>query len=216
MPDGQTRTHRSRDLRAHTLRACAATAALASLAACSAAGTPYEGQARTARAEAPAHGLMAPPHVNRGARLARALRPILPGGDTRLAVAVLDLDNADQEIAWYGQDARFDTASIIKVGILAAQLLQAQDEDRELTAAERWNAEAMIRTSDNEATNVLWRAIGGAEGLDAANERLGLSSTQGGPGMRWGLTQTTATDQVKLFARSSPEGRWPPTARPKG
>ncbi|GGU02523.1 hypothetical protein GCM10010256_73080 [Streptomyces coeruleorubidus] len=216
MPDGQTRTHRSRDLRAHTLRACAATAALASLAACSAAGTPYEGQARTARAEAPAHGLMAPPHVNRGARLARALRPILPGGDTRLAVAVLDLDNADQEIAWYGQDARFDTASIIKVGILAAQLLQAQDEDRELTAAERWNAEAMIRTSDNEATNVLWRAIGGAEGLDAANERLGLSSTQGGPGMRWGLTQTTATDQVKLlravFSRGpvasdrSPEG----------
>ncbi|WP_425276432.1 serine hydrolase [Streptomyces swartbergensis] len=114
-------------------------------------------------------------------------------------MAVLDQDSGNQEIASYRPDATFDTASIIKVGILATLLLQAQDEHRELTAAERRDAEAMIRTSDNEAANSLWRAIGEAEGLDAANERLGLSSTRGGPGISWGLTQTTATDQVKLL-----------------
>lgn len=216
MPDGQNRTHTTRGLRTRTRRFCAATAVVASLAACSATGTPYKTQAPLARAGASAPGPVAPPRVNRGATLASALRSLLPGGDTRLAVAVLDLDSSDQEIASYGRDATFETASIIKVGILAALLLQAQDEDRELTAAERWNAEAMIRTSDNEAANVLWRAIGEAEGLDAANERLGLSSTQGGPGKRWGLTRTTATDQVKLlravFSRGpvdsarSPEG----------
>lgn len=220
MFDGQNRTHTVRGLGAHALRACAAALALAvvaSLAACSAARAPSEAQSPLARAGAPAPGLAAPPRETRGATLSRALRPVLPGdGDTRLAVAVLDLDSADQEIASYGRDSTFETASISKVGILATLLLQAEDEGRELTDAERRNAEAMIRTSDNEAANVLWRAIGKAEGLEAANERLGLSSTQGGPGIRWGLTQTTATDQVKLlravFARDpvayahSPEG----------
>ncbi|GGY41125.1 serine hydrolase [Streptomyces djakartensis] len=194
MPDGRNRTH--------TLRicaACAATAIVASLAACSAADTSYEAPSPLTRAGAPAPGAAVPPRENRGATLARALRPILPGGDARLAVAVLDLDSPGQEIVSYGRDAVFDTASIIKVGILAALLLQAQDEGRELTATERRNAEAMIRASDNEATNVLWQVIGEAEGLDAANERLGLTSTRGGPGIRWGLTQTTATDQVKLL-----------------
>ncbi|MEU1853377.1 serine hydrolase [Streptomyces sp. NPDC019990] len=128
-----------------------------------------------------------------------ALRTIEPGGDTRFAVAVLDQDSGTEEIASYGPDSTFDTASIVKVGILATLLLQAQDEHRELTAMERRDAEAMIRTSDNEAANVLWRAIGKAQGLYAAIERLGLTSTSGGPGARWGLTQTTAKDQVKLL-----------------
>lgn len=222
MSDGQpTRTHTTRGLRAHLLKACAAcaaTAVVASLAACSAAGPPHATQA-PARAGAPAPGPPTPPRKNRGATLTRALKPVLPGSDTRLAVAVLDLDSADQEIASYGQDATFDTASIVKVDILAALLLQAQDEDRALTAAERQDAEAMIRTSDNDAAHTLWRAIGRAQGLDAANERLGLSTARGGPGTRWGLTQTTATDQVRLlravFARraaataSPPEGLKP-------
>ncbi|WP_234439767.1 serine hydrolase [Streptomyces bicolor] len=199
MPDGQNRTNTTRRLRAYMLRVCVATAVAASLTACSATGTPHDARTPLARASAPNPGPAAQPRLNRGATLARALRPLVPGGDTRLAVAVLDLDSADREIASYGKGARFETASIIKVDILATLLLQAADEDRELTAAERRDAAEMIRTSDNDATNVLWRAIGEAEGLDAANERLGLSSTEGGPGIRWGLTRTTATDQVKLL-----------------
>ncbi|MGA5143407.1 serine hydrolase [Streptomyces azureus] len=198
MPDGQNRTPTARGLRAHKLRACAATAVVAALAACSATGTPYEAQAPLARVGEPAPGPAAP-REGRGATLARALGTVLPGGNTRLAVAVFDQDSGNQEIASYGHHTTFDTASIIKVNILAALLLQSQDEHRQLTAAERRNAEAMIRTSDNEAASELWRAIGEAEGLDAANERLGLSSTRGGPGRRWGLTQTTARDQVKLL-----------------
>jgi beta-lactamase class A len=199
MPAGQNRTPTTRRLRAHTLRTFAATAVVALLAACSATAAPHEAQAPVARTGKPAPGPTAPPRDDRGATLARALRTVLPSGNTRLAVAVLDQDSGNQEIASYGQDETFDTASIVKVGILATLLLTAQDEHRELTAAERRNAEAMIRTSDNEAANVLWRAIGRAQGLGAANERLGLSSTRGGPGTRWGLTQTTARDQVKLL-----------------
>ncbi|MFJ8637068.1 serine hydrolase [Streptomyces sp. NPDC093568] len=216
MPDGQNRMPATRNLRAHTLRACAATLVVASLTACSTIGTPHKAQAPTVRADEPAPGPPARKLRTRGATLARALRTVKPDGHARLAVAVLDQDGADQEIASYGKGATFETASIVKVGILATLLLQAQDEHRKLTAAERAKAESMIRTSDNEATNELWQAIGEAEGLDEAHERLGLSSTRGGPGIRWGLTRTTATDQVKLlraiFARGpaasahSPEG----------
>ncbi|MGW0792626.1 serine hydrolase [Streptomyces sp. NPDC002911] len=215
MPDGQNRTHTTRDLRAYTLRVCVA-AVVASLAACSATGRRYEAQAPLALAGPPAPGPAVAVREHLGMTLARALRPVLPGGDTRLAVAVLDLDSADQEIASYGQDATFDTASIVKVGILATLLLQAQDEDRELTAAERRHAEAMIRTSDNGAATVLWQAIGEAEGLDAANARLGLDSTRGNPGVRWGLTQTTATDQVKLLRAVFARGPVGSTGSPEG
>ncbi len=57
----------------------------------------------------------------------------------------------------------------------------------------------MIRNSDNAAANLLWREIGQAPGLEAANKRLGLTSTKGGHGRKWGLTRTTASDQIRLL-----------------
>ncbi|EST21630.1 hypothetical protein M878_36520 [Streptomyces roseochromogenus subsp. oscitans DS 12.976] len=102
------------------------------------------------------------------------------------------------ESAGYG-DAAFDTASIVKVDILAALLLQAQDADRQLTAAEQVYATKMIENSDNASATALWHSIGGADGLDAANRRFGLTATSGGDGELWGLTQTTAADQLVLL-----------------
>jgi hypothetical protein len=188
-------------LRPHALMACAATAVLASLAACSPTDTPNEMQTPSGGGNRSAAVLAGPPPKNLGGTLARVLEPVLRDYDTRLAVAVLSLDDADREIASasYRGDAEFNTASVIKVNIVAALLLQAQDEGRGLTTEEQQAAEAMISTSDNDATNLLWRRIGRREGLKAANDRLGLSSTQGGSGARWGLTRTTAMDQVRLL-----------------
>ncbi|WP_435848180.1 serine hydrolase [Streptomyces griseoluteus] len=118
-----------------------------------------------------------------------------------MTAAVLPLDGRSLKPLLNGKDASYDTASIVKVDILAALLLQAQDAGRPLTAQERALAEPMIRKSDNAATNTLWREIGGAPGLEAANKRLGLTSTKGGPGPKWGLTQTTASDQIRLLLR---------------
>ncbi|MFE9901018.1 serine hydrolase [Streptomyces achromogenes] len=113
--------------------------------------------------------------------------------------AVLDLDGTGRTTVVRGADRAYDTASIVKVDILAALLLRAQDAGRPLSEAERALAEPMIRRSDNAAANVLWRRIGRASGLAAANERLGLTSTTGGPGGKWGLTRTTASDQIRLL-----------------
>ncbi|MBC7273281.1 MAG: serine hydrolase [Streptomyces sp.] len=138
----------------------------------------------------------AEPSVDLDALLARAVAATGAEDGAEVSVAVLDL--ASGRRAGYG-DGAFDTASIVKVDILAALLLQAQDADRRLTAAERAHATAMIVSSDNAAASALWETIGRAEGLDAANERFGLTGTEGGEGMLWGLTQTTAADQLVLL-----------------
>ncbi|MER5408906.1 serine hydrolase [Streptomyces sp. NPDC002769] len=122
-----------------------------------------------------------------------------PRNTTRVTAAVLDLDGTGRVPTVYGDDVTYDTASIIKVDILATLLLQAQDAGRRLTAQERAHAEPMIRHSDNAAANALWREIGRAPGLEAANKRLGLTETKGGSGTRWGLTRTTASDQIRLL-----------------
>jgi hypothetical protein len=139
---------------------------------------------------------VAVPEVDHDALLATALAEVPVEGGAAFSVAVLDVGSGDAAV--YG-DGRFETASIVKVDILAALLLQAQDADRGLTAREKTYAATMIRDSDNAAATELWKAIGEAEGLDAANERFGLTQTVGGDGLYWGLTRTTAADQLVLL-----------------
>ncbi|MFE6363409.1 serine hydrolase [Streptomyces sp. NPDC057806] len=136
------------------------------------------------------------PTVDRDELLADAMQSVDVAKGAEVSVAVLDLESG--ESATYG-DGSFDTASIVKVDILAALLLRAQDEGRSLTSAEKAYATAMIERSDNVSASALWETIGRAEGLAAANERFGLSATVGGDGMLWGLTQTTAADQLALL-----------------
>ncbi|MFD3452158.1 serine hydrolase [Streptomyces sp. NPDC058691] len=119
-------------------------------------------------------------------------------GDNQAEYSIAVADTASGDSAVYGQGT-YDTASIVKVDILATLLLQAQDDGRRLTAQERALTEVMIENSDNAAALELWRRIDLAAGLDAANKRLGLTGTTGGSGLLWGLTQTTAADQLILL-----------------
>ncbi|MFF0790184.1 serine hydrolase [Streptomyces spiralis] len=134
--------------------------------------------------------------ADRTALLAEAMKPVAPADGATVSVAVLDLGSGQS--AFYG-DGTFDTASIVKVDILAALLLQAQDAGQRLTAQQKTYATAMIENSDNDSASALWRIVGGADGLDAANRRFGLADTSGGDGALWGLTRTTAADQLGLL-----------------
>ncbi|MFE4264246.1 serine hydrolase [Streptomyces sp. NPDC056883] len=125
----------------------------------------------------------------------------------RYALATLDLTSG--RAATYGPSTEtFTSASIIKVNILAALLLRAQDRGVPLTPAQRRLASAMIRVSDNDAAQELWTAIGRRQGLDAANARLGLTPAHAGQRGPWGLTRTTVADQLALlkavFTENSP------------
>ncbi|MFJ5262882.1 serine hydrolase [Streptomyces sp. NPDC088387] len=144
-----------------------------------------------------------PAPVDRDALLADALAGVQVPDGVRLSVGVLDV--ASGESATFGEDS-FDTASIVKVDILATLLLQAQDADRGLTATEKSYATTMIEQSDNDSASALWRTIGEAAGLDAANVRFGLTGTKGSDGATWGLTQTTAADQLTLLQQVFGDG----------
>ncbi|MFJ1564499.1 serine hydrolase [Streptomyces erythrochromogenes] len=130
-----------------------------------------------------------------------AVREAAEGAEGHAAVAVLDLSTGASASAGTTEtdDHEFDTASIVKVDILAALLLQADDDGRSLTAQERQWATVMIENSDNAAANALWDAIGGGQGLAKANARLGLTETVPGDGAYWGLTRTTPDDQLRLL-----------------
>ncbi|WP_405733882.1 class A beta-lactamase-related serine hydrolase [Streptomyces sp. NBC_01537] len=128
--------------------------------------------------------------------LSKAMASVSGGSDAKYSVAVLDMKSGKSAV--YGSGS-FDTASIVKVDILATLLLQAQDKGRQLTTQEKAYAKVMIENSDNTAASALWKDIGRASGLNAANRRLGLTETTGGSGALWGLTQTTAADQLRLL-----------------
>ncbi|WP_437031406.1 serine hydrolase [Streptomyces sp. enrichment culture] len=125
-------------------------------------------------------------------------------------VSVAALDPVTGEGVRRG-DGVFVTASVVKADILAALLLRARDTGRAVTAAEWSRAAAMIGHSDNDAASVLWRTIGSAAGLDAANARIGLTETVAGDGGYWGLTRTTAPDRLvllrELLGRDGEAGR---------
>lgn len=119
----------------------------------------------------------------------------LAGKTPDFSVAVFDR-RTGQRYAYRGS-VKFDTASIVKTQILACMLLKAQDAGRAPTTAEMKLARPMIRLSDNNATTTLFNRIGGKTAVTKCNKRLGLTQTV--VNSRWGLTRTTASDQIRLL-----------------
>ncbi|EPH42393.1 putative lipoprotein LppW [Streptomyces aurantiacus JA 4570] len=93
----------------------------------------------------------------------------------------------------------FDSASVVKVTVLATLLWDAKKSDRYLTTRESDLATAMITKSDNNATSTLWRQLGATKVkkfLAAAK----MTKTVPGSGGYWGLTRVNVTDEQKLLA----------------
>jgi beta-lactamase class A len=127
-----------------------------------------------------------------------------------LALAVIN--EGTGETYEYNADTRFDTASIVKVEILAVLLFQTQQTERELSTTERTLAAAMLKNSDNDAASRLWTAIGTERGFAAGAESLGLTATVAGTDGYWGTTRTTASDQARLLVTiADPEGPLDPS-----
>jgi hypothetical protein len=136
--------------------------------------------------------------ASRDARLAAALAPVLRHHPGSLAVGIAD--PATGASATYHGGQPFDTASIVKVDILAVLLLQHQQLGTALSPGERDLAAAMIDDSDNRAATALWDAVEGAPGMLAGNAVLGLHATMPDTDGTWGLTTTTVADQLRLLA----------------
>lgn len=132
------------------------------------------------------------------------LAAYLSGRGRRACLGIVDLRTGAQVL--YNANLQFETASIVKVDILATLLWQAQNAKHQLSGRQRTLATAMITQSDNDATSALWAQIGMGRGLTAANRAFGLTHTAAGTGGSWGLTRTTATDQLRLLSVLSTAG----------
>ncbi len=112
-----------------------------------------------------------------------------------ISAAVLDLNSGHLYQYRPGQGAI--TASIVKVEILGTLLVEAQSAGRWLTANEKSVATSMIEYSDNNAATDLWNEVGGAPAVRSFDRSIGMNATS--PSADWGLTVTTAADQVILL-----------------
>ena len=112
-----------------------------------------------------------------------------------VSAAVLDLNTGQEYLFRPAQEGI--AASIVKVQILGTLLSQAQAQNRSLTPTEQSLARAMITQSDNAAATSLWDEVGGVPAVSAFDAFVGMASTT--PNAAWGLTTTTAADQVTLL-----------------
>jgi beta-lactamase class A len=91
---------------------------------------------------------------------------------------------------------RMVTASIVKVDILQTLLHRHRGH---LSTTQRDVATRMIEQSDNNAASELWNQVDGSSGVSRYNAQLGLQETHPHSGGEWGLTSTSAADQVRLI-----------------
>ncbi|RZU37345.1 beta-lactamase class A [Streptomyces sp. BK022] len=92
----------------------------------------------------------------------------------------------------------YDSASTVKVTVLATLLWDAKKHNRYLTGTETSLATAMITKSDNTATSKLWKQLGVAK-IKSFLTAAGMTKTTPGANGYWGLTQINVTDEQKLL-----------------
>jgi beta-lactamase class A len=113
-------------------------------------------------------------------------------------VAVGLYDRSTKTTCTLRASSAYDSASVVKVTVLATLLWDARNHNRYLTDRETSLAKAMITKSDNDATSKLWKQLGltKIKGFLAA---AGMTQTKPGANGYWGLTQITVTDEQKLL-----------------
>lgn len=100
----------------------------------------------------------------------------------------------------------YNTASIIKLSILETLLWQNQKNGvAQLTASQLANATPMIAQSDNDAATDLWVLVGKGPAVNSFFQQVGATGSTAGPD--WGLTKTTAVDQLQVINQVAYPGK---------
>lgn len=140
----------------------------------------------------------AKPKLDITSKMVTAWEAAIAGRSGLVDIAVYD--HTTGETAHYSNTGdTFNSASVEKLSILEGLLLNVQEKGRGLTSKEQSLATSMIEESDNDAATALWNEIGGPKAMTALLNRVGTTRTKVAPGGQWGLTQTTADDQLKII-----------------
>lgn len=124
----------------------------------------------------------------------------IAAGLPRGTVSVAAFNTVTARTYGYDADDAMDAASLIKLDVVEALVLQHQDSGVPLSDDTVALATTMIENSDNDAASALWDQVGGAPGVADADQRFGLSHTVPDPDGQWGLSTTDAADQLALLA----------------
>ncbi|CUU55329.1 Beta-lactamase class A [Parafrankia irregularis] len=131
--------------------------------------------------------------------LAEQFRAYLAGRPGSTSVALYDAATGETVVSSSATTRTgWETASTVKLDILAA-LLSKTGQSGQLTSSQTALAKKMISISDNASATSLWNQAGGSAGMNAFYQRLGMSATTAGAGGKWGLTKTTASDQLAVL-----------------
>ncbi|MGW3952724.1 serine hydrolase [Streptomyces sp. NPDC004752] len=130
------------------------------------------------------------------AKLKKDITAALAGRKGTVAVGLYD--RTSRTTCTLRPTTAYDSASVVKVTVLATLLWDAKEHNRYLTDREATLAKAMITKSDNDATSKLWKQLGltKIKGFLAAAK---MTQTEPGTNGHWGLTQITVTDEQKLL-----------------
>jgi hypothetical protein len=127
----------------------------------------------------------------------RAMRTLLSHRSGQIAIAVESLPAG--RLYWYHPGIREQTASIMKVDILETLLHQAVVAHQPLSEQTESLAQGMIENSNNDDAQDLWDQEGGASAVASYNAAARLTATTPNAAGYWGLTWTTAPDQIALL-----------------
>jgi beta-lactamase class A len=130
------------------------------------------------------------------AKLQADITAALRGRTSTVALSLRD--RGTNTVCTLRPDQRFDSASAVKVTVLATLLWDNKKHNRYLTSREVRLATAMITKSDNDATTQLWRQLGVAK-VKGFLKAAKMTNTVPGSNGYWGLTQITARDEQKLL-----------------
>jgi hypothetical protein len=125
------------------------------------------------------------------------IRSYLAGRSVSASVRVRDLQTGRRYT--YRSRVHHDSASIVKVAIMAAVLRRQSQQGRYLTDRENRLLHKMIQRSNNAATSKLWKSLGRGPAMARFYATAGMRHSTPGPGRYWGLTQITAADEVVLL-----------------
>ncbi|MGA5357306.1 serine hydrolase [Streptomyces purpurascens] len=130
------------------------------------------------------------------AKLKKDITAALAGRKGTVAVGLYD--RSTNTTCTLRASSAYDSASVVKVTVLATLLWDAKKTNRYLTDRENTLAKAMITKSDNAATSTLWKQLGMTK-IKNFLTAAGMTQTKPGANGYWGLTQITVTDEQKLL-----------------
>jgi hypothetical protein len=209
---------------ARVVTAATAIAVIAVLAAAGTPGSPRDQNAPDASTPTPAEAAAAPtasptPPANPLAAPATAPPAPPPPTDPLDQAAARARRITDATAGWASftladrragrlvGDSRTDevtnSESVVKAWLAADLLATAAAAKRRLTASERGRMTSMIRVSDDDSAEVIWRSLGGDSSIRKMIRTCRMTDARVYPG-RWSLTQISSRDMARLGACLAP------------